>query len=102
MDRKKARRYLQSREFYSDTEGIDFFLTAWERIRAEHPDVPENNLLAGMDLDHGDQWAFFPEDAVDALDPDMGRAMESAALDSLQDHAMKQFDEWKRNGKEVM
>jgi len=93
MNRKKARRYLQSRDFYADTEGVNEFLEAWLAIRAEYPDIPESNLLAGMDLDHNSQWAFFPEDTVDALDPDMGRAMELAALESLQDRA---YEDWKK------
>ena len=38
-----------------------------------------------------------PDPEPDALDPDMGRAMEAAALDSLQGYARRQFDEWKRS-----
>jgi hypothetical protein len=62
MNRERARRYLRSRDFYSDTEGIDEFLEAWGRVRAEYPDVPEEKLLAGMDLDRNSQWAYYPED----------------------------------------
>jgi hypothetical protein len=58
MDKAAAKRYLKSRKMWTDREGVDYFLLAWEKIRADHPDTPEVELLAGMDLDHNDQWVF--------------------------------------------
>jgi len=62
MNRERARRYLRSRDFYSDDRGINEFLEAWGRVRAEYPDVSDDDLLAGMDLDRESQWVFYPED----------------------------------------
>lgn len=37
---------------------------------------------------------------ADALDDDMGKRLEAAGLEGLQDHARRQYEEWKEKGGE--
>jgi hypothetical protein len=112
MDGKKVLEMLQPmREVLHDLEGaaLDFkqlsaktLLDMTEKLMAVETAIREeyNRELTGeLDRLEAERAELTGVDAdADALDDDMGKRLEAAGLEGLQDHARRQYEEWKKKG----